>query len=107
MRVRRYIPLLMLACNTVLCSAQPRPPSFCFVVDENGAVVRPIGNDLREEQHYRERVPYATMSGSRLLPEEVLPLQEIVRYPVRGIPKMEGMPSSENSPHHHQALHAQ
>lgn len=75
MNVRRTLLLVVLLCHAVWCGAQPDPPSFCFVVAEYGAVVRPIGNDLRVVQHYRERVPYATMSGSRLLPEETLPLQ--------------------------------
>ena len=71
----RSLLFAQVVCGTAWCAAQPGPPSFCFVVAEYGAVVRPIGNDLRVVQRYRERVPYVGVNGTWLKPEETLPLQ--------------------------------
>ena len=55
--------------------AQPAPPSFCFVLAEDHAVVRPFGNEVRVIHHFQERVPYVGVNGTWLKPEGVLPLQ--------------------------------
>jgi hypothetical protein len=55
--------------------AQPAPPSFCFVLAEDRAVVRPFGTEVLVIQHYQERVPYVGVNGTWLKPEEALPLQ--------------------------------
>ena len=69
----RCYPFLLLAPLGLF--AQPSPPSFCFVLAEDRAVVRPLGNDPRVVQYYRERVPYVGVNVTWLKPEEVLPLQ--------------------------------
>jgi hypothetical protein len=51
--------------------AQPAPPSFCFVLAEDHAVVRPFGNEVRVIHHFQERVPYVGVNGTWLKPEGV------------------------------------
>jgi hypothetical protein len=69
----RCCPFLLLAPLGLF--AQPAPPSFCFVLAEDRAVVRPLGTEVRVIQHYQERVPYVGVNGTWLKPEEALPLQ--------------------------------
>ena len=69
----RCCPFLLLAPLGLF--AQPAPPSFCFVLAEDRAVVRPFGTEVRVIQHYQERVPYVGVNGTWLKPEEALPLQ--------------------------------
>ena len=55
--------------------AQPAAPSFCFVLAENDAALKPFGRTAEVFQYYRERVAYVGVDGCWLKPEVRLPLQ--------------------------------
>lgn len=55
--------------------AQPQPPSFCFVLANDHAALRPLVRTVQMAQHYRRRVGLVNMDQTWLMPEETMALQ--------------------------------